>query len=452
MSKNKKSSGLAYSLITAPKIYTIKRGGPLDIIGSTKIKTKKNITSIIKIYDIYEHEVLSLDVCIKKILVNGIVIENINLEDLQGGVYSYRLYTSDILLDDPQYFIIYDPNSSSKVAIMHPLFTWQAYNVYGGESFYRGAQFDNTKKIELTLERPLTTQSDYHRPESTIPTIRLLEKNGIKTDSICNLTLHETKGLLDKYDLLILVGHDEYWTHTMYDQLEDFVRAGGNVVAFAANILCWAIEVENGNIRVDKRNQYIEGESGSNSSGHFRNPWINRQQQSLFGLAYWYAGYPVSRIDPTVASQHLTQDQIRNSGAIHVIDMGHQIFSGVKIDNGKILTTETNLLDVELDGVFISKDKVDFTRTVDVPKNTKVLAKSIVNVAHTRVNQNGKVTSDVSFETVGIITECSPYPKGGVTLQLGSVCFFRAAKNPSSNEAKLMINMVKYATGAFNEP
>ena len=339
-----------------------------------------------------------------------------------------------------------------KLQLCTPCLLGRLITYTGGKAFIGGAQFDNTKKIELTLERPLTTQSDYHRPESTIPTIRLLEKNGIKTDSICNLTLHETKGLLDKYDLLILVGHDEYWTHTMYDQLEDFVRAGGNVVAFAANILCWAIEVENGNIRVDKRNQYIEGESGSNSSGHFRNPWINRQQQSLFGLAYWYAGYPVSRIDPTVASQHLTQDQIRNSGAIHVIDMGHQIFSGVKIDNGKILTTETNLLDVELDGVFISKDKVDFTRTVDVPKNTKVLAKSIVNVAHTRVNQNGKVTSDVSFETVGIITECSPYPKGGVTLQLGSVCFFRAAKNPSSNEAKLMINMVKYATGAFNEP
>ena len=42
MSKNKKSSGLAYSLITAPKIYTIKRGDPLNIIGSTKIKTKEN--------------------------------------------------------------------------------------------------------------------------------------------------------------------------------------------------------------------------------------------------------------------------------------------------------------------------------------------------------------------------------------------------------------------------
>ena len=44
--------------------------------------------------------------------------------------------------------------------------------------------------------------------------------------------------LLERYRLLVSVGHDEYWSKEMRDNVENFAASGGHVVFLSGNV-CW---------------------------------------------------------------------------------------------------------------------------------------------------------------------------------------------------------------------
>ena len=50
--------------------------------------------------------------------------------------------------------------------------------------------------------------------------------------------------LLDNYDLLLIVDHDEYWSREMRDNVDRFVRNGGNVAVFSGNTCYRQVRLE----------------------------------------------------------------------------------------------------------------------------------------------------------------------------------------------------------------
>jgi hypothetical protein len=50
--------------------------------------------------------------------------------------------------------------------------------------------------------------------------------------------VHEDGKLVEKYKLLLSVGHDEYWSSEMRDNVSAFIAGGGNIAFFSANT-CW---------------------------------------------------------------------------------------------------------------------------------------------------------------------------------------------------------------------
>ena len=50
--------------------------------------------------------------------------------------------------------------------------------------------------------------------------------------------------LLKHYKLVLSVGHDEYWSAPMRDNLEKFIGDGGNVAFFSGNTCCWQVRSE----------------------------------------------------------------------------------------------------------------------------------------------------------------------------------------------------------------
>ena len=67
------------------------------------------------------------------------------------------------------------------------------------------------------------------------------EENGYKIDYAVNSDLEFNPELLDYYRLVLSVGHDEYWSTPMRDNLEAFIADGGNVAFFSGNTCCWQV-------------------------------------------------------------------------------------------------------------------------------------------------------------------------------------------------------------------
>ena len=70
-----------------------------------------------------------------------------------------------------------------------------------------------------------------------------LEAQGYRVELCTDLDLHREGGLdlLRRYRLLLSVGHDEYWSDSMRDAAEEFVRGGGNVAFLGGNTCWWRI-------------------------------------------------------------------------------------------------------------------------------------------------------------------------------------------------------------------
>ncbi len=70
------------------------------------------------------------------------------------------------------------------------------------------------------------------------------EAAGYQIDYITQTDLHYNPSILDDYNCLVTVGHDEYWSWDMRKTVEDFVARGGHLARFGGNFL-WQIRLEN---------------------------------------------------------------------------------------------------------------------------------------------------------------------------------------------------------------
>ena len=53
-----------------------------------------------------------------------------------------------------------------------------------------------------------------------------------------------TRRSCDGYDLVIGVGHDEYWSAGQRATIEEHVRRGGNYASFSGNTMFWQVRLE----------------------------------------------------------------------------------------------------------------------------------------------------------------------------------------------------------------
>ncbi|MDP9386908.1 MAG: hypothetical protein M3Q48_03010 [Actinomycetota bacterium] len=165
------------------------------------------------------------------------------------------------------------PGRRAPVLYKLPLLTYHAYNqglaeAYdggtrrGGWSFYTlpsPAQIGAGIPPCVSLHRPGGgtggTPSDIWNfdpfdptPRQTFvhwdaPFVAWLEGNGYEVDYCTDLDVHGEGGLdlLRRYPLLVSVGHDEYWSDAMRENVERFVGEGGNVAFFGGNTCWWRV-------------------------------------------------------------------------------------------------------------------------------------------------------------------------------------------------------------------
>ncbi|MDH6233992.1 hypothetical protein M2281_004605 [Mesorhizobium soli] len=163
--------------------------------------------------------------------------------------------------------------------------TWTAYNTWGGSNHYQGItgpgrdQYATTVSIErpfcrgfalLPADAPRVPLEIYTPPAATprYPHMewafangyskkyassgwasydshffRWAERAGYAVDLASQHELHFEPEILDGYDCVVFVGHDEYWTWEMRDAVDNYVERGGHAARFAGNFM-WQTRLE----------------------------------------------------------------------------------------------------------------------------------------------------------------------------------------------------------------
>src|SRR6185312_7343389 len=118
--------------------------------------------------------------------------------------------------------------------------------------------------------------------------VRWLEINGFEVEYCTSIDLHADPHFLDNYQLLLSVGHDEYWSKEMRDNVEAFVAGGGNVAFFSGNVCWWQVRFEDNNrtmVCYKNANEDIQltGVDNSRITINWRDQPVSRPENSLTG-------------------------------------------------------------------------------------------------------------------------------------------------------------------------
>jgi hypothetical protein len=138
---------------------------------------------------------------------------------------------------------IWAPASTATYVIKNDVFTWQAWNFYGGYDYYQGLGSCPADVYPLCSRSRVVS---YDRPYAAengsgnflgleYPLVKWAEQHGLDVTYATDLTVQEHPGYLLKHKVLLSLGHDECWS---YGEREAAVAAYGkgmNIVFFAAS-------------------------------------------------------------------------------------------------------------------------------------------------------------------------------------------------------------------------
>ncbi|MFT4595769.1 MAG: hypothetical protein ACI9TF_000006 [Paracrocinitomix sp.] len=260
--------------------------------------------------------------------------------------------------------------------------TYNAYNQWGGRCMYSGApqlsfarptergfharpaapfdvDFDgrltNTEDpsdpehqrlvdYQIANDLPmLTGSSGWHNWERRF--VRWAEQAGFGFDMAANIDLDVRPEILDHYDVLLSVGHDEYWSSGMRDTVDAWVQSGGRWAIFSGNTAFWQVRYEDdGRTMVCHKGAARFTDPVRDNKPHlltsmWSDPLIGRPETSTTGLTFTQGGY--HRIGGALPN---------GTGDYEVHQPDHWVFAGTGLSEGERLGTGSFIVGYEVDG------------------------------------------------------------------------------------------------------
>ncbi len=307
-------------------------------------------------------------------------------DDWRSGYYSVTMRgTRDGRESKPteMFFVVraMHPGRDARILLELATNTYHAYNAWGGSCLYSGpnhARVSFNRPIAI-FETPLLPGRDWYNPNTNcahtweLPFIRWAERAGYKIDLCANLDLEMHPEMLRHYHLVLSVGHDEYWSAGMRDNLESFIANGGNAAFFSGNTCCWQVRVEDDGRalvcykRIHERDPVFETGELHRLTTLWSDPAIARPENQMTGVGFPYGGY-----------NGLFGEFMEGPGAgtytVHRPD--HWILAGTGLKEGDTFGTEAGIAGYECDGCefVIEGGRPVPTGRDGTPRNFEILA------------------------------------------------------------------------------
>lgn len=278
--------------------------------------------------------------------------------------------------------------------------TWNAYNTWGGRSLYTGGstvsfdrpfargmlcrpEVERDDRKARPVRRGETPDADgsifqEYRTVNAYPSaigsagwfthgrrfVEWAEGAGYELDYAVSTDLEADPGLLDDRDLVISVGHDEYWSAGQRDAVERHVTAGGAFVSCSGNTMFWQVRIERQadatNMVCHKYRAHLDDPVIADGrpdlmSGMWADPVVGRPEWSLLGAGSAFGLY--HRFGNATA---------RGIGGFVVYRPDHWLFEGTGLGYGDVLGADHGVVGYETVGCPIQFD--EFQLPVAAPR------------------------------------------------------------------------------------
>lgn len=245
-----------------------------------------------------------------------------------SGVYVVKLVTSTHFMRYTL-FVVRDDASHAPILFQLALATYQAYNELGGRSLYGGADtkaYDlSERSYAVSFDRPLAGAGLGLLPRFEGPLIMFLERAGYDVSYMTDIDLVLHPQPITQHRLLVIGGHDEYWSAGMRQVATAARDHGVSLAFFSSNSVYWQTRLADSPLGPDRlvfcyKRANMDPYSLTNQS-QVTATWagrpVNQPQNSLLGALY--NGIPVQPeplvLAPGVAP-YLTDTGLRVGSAL----------------------------------------------------------------------------------------------------------------------------------------
>ena len=233
------------------------------------------------------------------------------------------------------------PGATSKILLQLCTNTYNAYTNWGGHSLYAFHARNKLQGHRVSFERPLSSQFSNWE----LPFVAWAEANGYALEYAVNSDLEFRSEILPAYKLVLSVGHDEYWSAPMRDNLEAYIAKGGNVAFFSGNTCCWQVRSEEKGRALTCWKQSFNSDPLFPSGEHrllstlWSHHLIGRPENRLTGVGFLWGGY------------HKSHGQFMDgTGAFTVHRPEHWAFAGTNLKRDEQFGAKDTIVGYECDG------------------------------------------------------------------------------------------------------
>ena len=255
----------------------------------------------------------------------------------RSGLYAAQLAGPGAAIGEQGEYILFVvredmPGSTARMLVQFCLNTWNAYTDRHGLDFYT-----TPRAMEISYDRPFTRQPYGTGPyQWEIPFVRWLESHGYVAEYCTNVDLHFKPELLDHYPLFVSIGHDEYWSKEMRDNLEAYIGRGGNVAFLGSDTCYWQIRLEDDGRKIvcykdDFEQDPLFGVDNSRVTNYWTGYPVNRPENQMTGVSYHFGGI--------------------GAGGFRVYHSDHWVYEGTGLHDGDVFGGENKgIMAIEVDG------------------------------------------------------------------------------------------------------
>ena len=170
--------------------------------------------------------------------------------DWVTGVYLAKL-TSSTGNSSFIFFVVRDDGGHEAIDFQTSVTTYQAYNTWGGTSLYNnntnGSIFKGPHATKVSFDRPFNpgdSNGAGHYFFYEFKFVYWLESQGYDVTYTTDVDTDTNVNPLTNHRAFLSVGHDEYWSQGMRNNVQAAINAGVNVAFFSANAMYWQIRFE----------------------------------------------------------------------------------------------------------------------------------------------------------------------------------------------------------------
>jgi hypothetical protein len=299
------------------------------------------------------------------------------------------------------------PGARARALLVLEVNTWNAYNTWGGRSLYtgghrvsferpfgRGMLWRPAEERDDRKARPVRFREEpdadgaifqAYRTARNYPAaigstgwytharrfVEWAERNHYQFDLCVSTDLDADPELPADYDLVLSVGHDEYWSGAQRDAVEGFVGRGGAFVSLSGNTMFWQVRHEGGSMIGYKYRAHLddpvmaEGRAGE-ATAMWADPVVGRPEWTLLGAGSAFGLY-----------HRFGQATPRGVGGFIVYRADHWMLADTGLRYGDVVGVDDGVVGYETLGCPVTLDEfqlpVPWPRP-DLPADLQVVA------------------------------------------------------------------------------